>query len=108
MLTEIPTYAYAYEIAVYRDHVLVPYYNYEVKTKFLGDGITYYELSEKDKERYENDFIEDDIMPDFIPSEDLNKFVFNEIAVDMVLQDLMERSIKVSGGDCIGKNHYFA
>ena len=26
-----PTYAYDYETAVYQDHVLVPYYNYEVK-----------------------------------------------------------------------------
>ena len=37
----VPTYAYDYETAVYTDHVLVPYYNYEVKTKFLEDGITY-------------------------------------------------------------------
>ena len=27
----VPTYAYDYETAVYQDHVLVPYYNYEVK-----------------------------------------------------------------------------
>ena len=32
----VPTYAYDYETAVYQDHVLVPYYNYEVKTKFWG------------------------------------------------------------------------
>ena len=30
----VPTYAYDYETAVYQDHVLVPYYNSEVKTKF--------------------------------------------------------------------------
>ena len=45
----IPTYAYDYETAVYNDHVLVPYYNYEVKTKFLDEGITYDDLSEADK-----------------------------------------------------------
>ena len=33
----VPTYAYDYETAVYTDHVLVPYYNYEVKTKFLDE-----------------------------------------------------------------------
>ena len=27
-----PAFAYDYETAVYTDHVLVPYYNYEVKT----------------------------------------------------------------------------
>lgn len=104
----VPTYAYDYETAVYQDHVLVPYYNYEVKTKFLDEGITYDDLSDEDKERYEDDFIEDGMMPDFIPSAALNKFVFNEKTVDMVLQDLMERGIKVAGGDRLGKTIIFA
>jgi len=104
----VPTYAYDYETAVYQDHVLVPYYNYEVKTKFLDEGITYDDLSEKDKQRYEDDFAEDDGMPDFIPSAALNQFVFNEKTVDIVLQDLMERGIKVAGGDRIGKTIIFA
>ncbi len=104
----IPTYAYDYETAVYQDHVLVPYYNYEVKTKFLEEGITYDDLSDEDKERYEDDFIEDGALPDFIPSAQLNKFVFNETTVDTVLQDLMERGIKVAGGDRIGKTIIFA
>ena len=76
----------------------MPYYNYEVKTQFLEEGIKYDELSEADKERYEEDFAEDDSVPDFIPSELLNKFVFNETTVDEVLQDLMERGIKVADG----------
>lgn len=104
----VPTYAYDYETAVYTDHVLVPYYNYEVKTKFIEEGITYDQLSDEDKARYEDDFTEDDIRPDFIPSNELNKFVFNEKTVDMVLQDLMERGIKVAGGDLIGKTIIFA
>jgi len=104
----VPTYAYDYETAVYTDHYLVPYYNYEVKTKFLEEGITYDDLSEADKERYEDDFAEDDYIPDFIPSAALNKFVFNETTVDTVLQDLMERGIKVAGGDRLGKTIIFA
>lgn len=104
----VPTYAYDYETAVYQDHVLVPYYNYEIKTKFLDEGITYDDLSDEDKERYEDDFIEDGMMPDFIPSAALNKFVFNETTVDIVLQDLMERGIKVAGGDRLGKTIIFA
>jgi type I restriction enzyme R subunit len=104
----VPTYAYDYETAVYTDHVLVPYYNYEVKTQFLDDGIHYDDLSEEDKQRYEDDFAEDDYVPDFIPSTKLNKFVFNETTVDTVLQDLMERGIKVAGGDRIGKTILFA
>lgn len=104
----IPTYAYDYETAVHQDHVLVPYYNYEVKTKFLEEGISYEELSDEDKERYEDDFIEDGQIPEFIPSGKLNKFVFNETTVDIVLQDLMERGIHVAGGDRLGKTIIFA
>ncbi|MDE6678986.1 MAG: DEAD/DEAH box helicase family protein [Ruminococcus sp.] len=104
----MPTYAYDYETAVYTDHVLVPYYNYEVKTEFLDNGITYDRLSDEDKERYEEDFTEDGYMPDFVPSERLNEFIFNENTVDTVLQDLMERGIKVEGGDRLGKTIIFA
>lgn len=104
----VPTYAYDYETAVYTDHVLVPYYTYIVKTEFLNNGITYEKLSKADKERFEDDFEEDGDWPDFIPSQALNKFVFNELTVDRVLQDLMERGIKVAGGDRIGKTIIFA
>ena len=104
----VPTYAYDYETAMQQDHVLVPYYNYEVKTRFLEEGISYDDLSEEDKERYEDDFIEDGQLPDFIPSAALNKFVFNETTVDIVLQDLMDRGIKVAGGDRLGKTILFA
>ena len=104
----VPTYAYDYETAVSQDHVLVPYYNYEVKTKFLEEGITYDDLSPEDKERYEDDFVEDGSLPAFIPSAAMNKFIFNEMTVDTVLQDLMDRGIRVAGGDRIGKTIIFA
>ena len=104
----VPTYVYDYDTAVHQDHVLVPYYNYEVMTKFLSEGITYEELSDEDKERYEDDFTEDGVMPDSIPSQALNDFVFNQKTVDLVLQDLMERGIMVNGGERIGKTIIFA
>lgn len=104
----VPTYAYDYDTAVHQDHVLVPYYNYEVKTKFLEQGIAYDDLSDEDKERYEEDFAEDGSVPDFIPSAQLNKFVFNETTADTVLQDLMERGIRVDGGERLGKTIIFA
>ena len=105
----VPTYAYDYETAVQTDHVLVPFYNIEVTTKFLEEGIVYEELSDGDKQRYEEDFAEDDGgLPDFIPSPKLNEFVFNEHTVDMVLQDLMTKGTKVEGGDRIGKTIIFA
>lgn len=105
----VPTYAYDYETAVNHDNVLVPYFNIETSTKFLEEGISYEELDEKDKERYEDDFGDDEgNMPEFVPSPTMNKFVFNEKTVDLVLQDLMENGIKVEGGDRIGKTIIFA
>lgn len=68
---------------------LLPYHNIEVKTKFLEQGIIYDELSEEDKARYEEDFTDEDgAMPDFIPSPEVNKYIFNQATVDMVLEDL--------------------
>ncbi len=105
----IPTYAYDYETAVEKDNVLVPYYNIEVTTKILDQGITYDDLPEEEKERYEEDFTDEDgEMPDFIPPTDVNKFIFNQNTVDMVLEELMTKGIKVAGGDRIGKTIIFA
>lgn len=105
----VPTYAYEYETAVEKDHVLVPYYNIEVKTKFLEEGISYDDLSAEDKERYEEDFTDEDgDMPEFIPSPALNDYIFNQSTVDMVLEDLMTKGIKVAGGDRLGKAVIFA
>lgn len=104
----VPTYAYDYDTAVHVDKVLVDYYNYEVKTKFIDEGITYDDLSDEDKERFEEDFAEDEDVPEYIPSAALNNFVFNKNTVDTVLQDLMERGIKTAGGDRLGKTIIFA
>jgi len=105
----VPTFAYEYETAVNVDHVLVPYRNIEVKLKFLEEGIVYDELSEEDKERYEEDFTDEDgEMPEYIPSPELNEFIFNQSTVDTVLEDLMTKGLKVAGGDRLGKTIIFA
>lgn len=105
----VPTYAYDYETAVYQDHVLVPYYTIETATQFMDEGIFYDKLEEKDKERYEDDFgDEEGNMPEVILPPQLNEFVFNEKTVDAVLQDLMRNGIKAEGGDRIGKTIIFA
>ena len=105
----VPTYAYEYETAVGQDHVLVPYYTYSVKTKFTHQGIKYSELSRSDQQRYEDDWnatVQD--APEFEPSAELNKFLFNANTVDTVLQDLMERGIRIDGGNKLGKTIIFA
>jgi len=104
----VPTYAYDYETAVRTDHVLVPYFNIEVTTKFLEEGIVYDSLSDADKQRYEEDFTDEEgELPDVIPSQQIDKFVFNRQTVDRVLEDLMTKGVKVAGGDRIGKTIVF-
>lgn len=106
----IPTYLYEYETAVYRDHFLVPYYNIETKTTFLSEGITYDDLSQDDRDRYDDDWEEAQgtAAPDFTPSQQVNRFVFNEKTIDRVLTTLMEEGIKVKGGTELGKTIIFA
>lgn len=58
--------------------------------------------------QYEETFAEDEGLPEYIESDQLNKFIFNEQTIDLVLQDLMERGIKIQGGDCLGKSIIFA
>ena len=81
-----------------------------VTTKFQRDGIKYNELSDEDKERYEEDFADDltGAMPVEIDLNELNKFVFNANTVDKVLNQLMSEGIKIEGGDKIGKSIIFA
>lgn len=110
----VPTYVYEYATAL-KDHVLVPYQNIEAKTKFMDEGITYDELSEEDKARYEEDFgdsaDEDDgkaDIPDHIDADALNKYVMNPKTVDIVLQDLHDHGIRTDGGERLGKTIIFA
>ena len=106
---DVPTYAYDYETAVKQDKVLVPFHNIEVKTKFLTHGITYDELSPEDKERYEEDFTDEDgLMPEEIPPPEINKFIFNQDTVDHVINDLMTNGLRDTSGNRVGKTIIFA
>jgi type I restriction enzyme, R subunit len=105
----VPTFAYDYDTAVYKDHVLVPYYNIEVATKFLSEGITYDALSSEDKERYEEDFTDEEgEMPEEIPAPEINKFIFNQNTVDNVINDLMANGLRDESSNRLGKTIIFA
>ncbi|MDQ2087911.1 DEAD/DEAH box helicase family protein [Herbivorax sp. ANBcel31] len=100
----VPTYAYELGEAI-KDKYLVPYHTIETRTKFMYKGIHYDNLSEEEKEQFEETF--DDDVKD-ISSEALNSFLFNNNTIDTVLQELMEKGIKVEGGDKLGKTIIFA
>lgn len=99
----VPTYAYELGEAV-DEKYLVNYSPVETPLKFLEEGISYDELPENEKQQWEEMFGEE---LDYIPSSELNHFLFNENTVDIVLQNLMEKGIKVQGGECIGKTIIF-
>ncbi|MCC5910649.1 MAG: DEAD/DEAH box helicase family protein [Clostridiaceae bacterium] len=106
---DVPTFAYDYDTAVYKDKVLVPFHNIEVSTRFLLEGITYDALSQEDKERYEEDFTDEDgEMPEEIPAPEINKFIFNQNTVDYVIHDLMTNGLKDASGNRLGKTIIFA
>lgn len=105
-----PTYAYELNQAV-QDKFLVPPKAIEVPVKFVHEGIKYSELSDEDKLKFEETFIdgasgdEDDIE---ISKSAINKFLFNNQTVDLVLDYLMNNGVKVEGGDKLGKTIIFA
>ncbi|GGJ61312.1 DEAD/DEAH box helicase [Anoxybacillus voinovskiensis] len=101
----VPTYAYELDQAV-KDGYLVDYRTIETTLKFLEEGIRYDDLSDEEKERYEETF--DDEVGEDIDSAALNEWLFNDDTIDTVLRDLMEKGIRVEGGDKLGKTIIFA
>lgn len=91
-----------------KDGYLVTYNTYEVKTKIMEDGIKYDDLSPEEKEKYEETFEDDESIGDEISNTAVNEWLFNSNTIDMVIVTLMEKGIKVDGGDKIGKTIIFA
>ena len=108
MESGVPTYGYELDQAV-EDKYLVPYETVETTLKLMEDGIVYDDLSEEDKEEYENLFAtEDGSMPERIDSSALNEKIFNEDTIRKVLGILMEKGIRIDYGNKIGKTIIFA
>ena len=103
----VPTYSYEYDEAVSEGY-LVDYRNIECTTRFLSDGIKYDDLSEEEKETYEETFANDETVTETISSAALNEWVFNENTIDKVLVNLMNNGLKVSNNDKLGKTIIFA
>lgn len=103
----VPTFAYELEKAV-EEGYLVNYSTLEYKTKIMEDGIHYHDLSEEEKEEFEETFADDERIENDISSEAVNTWLFNSDTIDKVLKELMEKGLKVEGGDKLGKTIIFA
>ena len=85
----VPTYGYELAQAV-KDGYLVDFLSVETKLKFIEQGIVYDELSDADKEAYEDTFTDENgELPESIASSALNEWIFNEDTIRQVLHTLM-------------------
>lgn len=104
----VPTYGYELSQAV-TDGYLVDYMSVESKLKFIEQGITYEDLTEEEKEEYENLFEDENgEIPERINSSALNEWIFNRDTIRQVLNVLMNDGIKINYGEKIGKTIIFA
>ena len=104
----VPTYGYDLAQAV-KDGYLVDYISVETTLKFIEQGIVYDELSDEDKEAYEDTFTDvNGELPASINSAALNEWIFNEDTIKEVLHILMSNGLKIDYGNKIGKTIIFA
>ncbi|WP_026661394.1 DEAD/DEAH box helicase family protein [Butyrivibrio proteoclasticus] len=103
-----PTDVYTYEEARDVDKFLAPYYTIEVSTKITSDGIKYSDLSEEEKEEYEDAFSEDETIDDHIPPAYINKYIFNKDTADKMIRDIMKTGIPHASRNHVGKTIIFA
>ncbi len=88
---------------------LVDFMSVETRMKFIEQGIVYDELSDKDKEEYENFFADENgKLPESIASSALNEWIFNEDTIHEVLHVVMENGIRIDHGARLGKTIIFA
>ncbi len=104
----MPTDAYELEDAV-NDEYLVPSVNISVPTKFTRGGIKYSDLSDEEKDAWDEiEWNEEGESPDEISSAAINSWLFNQDTIEKVLGNLMENGLKVENGDKLGKTIIFA
>ena len=104
----VPTYGYELAQAV-RDGYLVDFLSVETKLKFIEQGIVYDDLSDADKQLYEDTFEDENgELPERIASSALNEWIFNEDTIRQVLNILMSNGLTIDYGSKLGKTIIFA
>ena len=104
----VPTYGYELNQAV-KDGFLVDFVSVETELKFISNGITWDQLSDEEKEIYEDTFVDENgDYPENIESSAINEWVFNEDTIKKVLRTLFTHGIKIDYGQKIGKTIIFA
>ena len=106
-----PTDAFTFQEAIdHNPRFLNPYKSIEVPTKFTKEGIKYEDLSEEEKEQFEDEILDGDKATgnEWIPPAELNKWLFNKPTTLKTLKFILEQGIKKRGGEELGKTIVFA
>ncbi len=103
----VPTDAYDLKQAV-TDGFLVPPKAIDVPLKFPREGIRYEDLTDEEKEAWDETDWGEDGPPDGVDASAVNDWLFNKNTIDKMLEQLMRDGLKVAGGDRLGKTIIFA
>ena len=103
--SDVPDFDYSMEQG-FKDGVLKPYKVVSRTSQVLSRGITYRERSDEERRQLDEAF--NDEPPDRIESSRIFNTVYNQDTVDKVIDDVLERGLKVDGGETIGKTIIFA
>lgn len=115
----VPNYAYELEDAVSEGY-LVNYNGFKRGSMILKEGIKYNNLTDEEKQQMEQIWeyesalkciqkaIDDHSSARDIANTEIFSYIFNIETIDAVLQDLMEKGLKVQYGERIGKTIIFA
>ena len=103
--SDVPDFDYSMEQG-FKDDVLKPYRVVSRTSQVLSRGITYRECSDEERKQLDEAF--NDEPPDRIESSRIFNTVYNQDTVDKVIDEVLERGLKVDGGETIGKTIIFA
>lgn len=107
LIDGVPTFAYELDEAI-EDGYLVPYRTIETVLKIPERGVHYDELPEEERNHFEEVFEDEAEELKDIDGSAVNNWLFNRHTIDIVLDELMNKGIRDSSGDEIGKTIIFA
>ena len=109
-----PDFAYELEEAI-NDGYLVGFHVLDKTTDKMRRGIIYNELTDEEKESFEDSFAAGDLLDDttdftgtVVQANMMGKRVINLGTIDAMLNDLMKNGLKINAGDKPGKTIIFA
>lgn len=104
-----PTFYYDLDTAISAGY-LVPFLPLEKTTKLLKNGIKYDELSEEERQQYDNLIgnPENDEAPKQLDGKEFYERIINSDTIDKMLQTVMNEGLRVKGGEELGKTIIFA